>query len=66
MSTASFKKRTAETNKRTDKYNKQTDKFEQVQAHLQFAQSPPANQKLQNELGLLAPHLDSFVQLDRF
>jgi len=54
ISTESFKKRTAETNKRTDKYNKQTDKFEQasaqVQAHLQFAQSPPSNQKLQKSL----------------
>lgn len=51
ISTESFEKRTAETNKRTEKYNKQTDKFEQapaqVQAHLQFAQSPPADQKLQ-------------------
>ena len=50
-STASFKKPTAETIKRTAKHNKQTDKFEQapaqVQAHLQFAQSPPADQKLQ-------------------
>ena len=54
MSTASFKKRTAETIKRTEKYKKQTDKFEQapaqVKAHLQFAQNPPADQKLQKSL----------------
>jgi hypothetical protein len=54
MSTESFKKQYAETKKRTEKYKKLTDKFEQaaaqVQAHLQFAQSPPADQKLQKSL----------------
>jgi hypothetical protein len=54
MATESFKIRTAETTKRTEKYNKPTDKFEQasaqVQAHLQFAQSLPADQKLQKSL----------------
>ena len=51
MSTESFNKRTAETIKWTEKYKKQTDNFEQasaqVKAHLQFAQNPPADQKLQ-------------------
>lgn len=52
-------KQTAESNKRTDKYKKSTEKFEQAtaqgQAHLQFAQSPPADQKLQKSLPFLPP-----------
>ena len=57
--TDSFKKSTAEQNNRTDKFKKLTEKFEQAtaqgQAHLQFAQSPPADQKLQKSLPFLPP-----------
>jgi hypothetical protein len=70
MLTACFKKPTATLNKRTDKYNKQTEKFEQAypqgQAHLQFAQTPPANQKLQKTLPFFPPTRIHFSNLKGF